>query len=51
MALQFAAQTLDWRVPYQLLLATPYLVTLVVLVASARGSVPPAALGSLHDDT
>lgn len=51
MALQFTAQALDWRVPYQLLLATPYLVTLVVLVLSARGSMPPAALGSSRDDT
>ncbi len=50
MALQFTAQALDWRLPYQLFLATPYLVTLAVLVVSARGSVPPAALGSSRDD-
>lgn len=49
-ALQFSAQALDWRLPYQLFLATPYLVTLAVLVVSARGSVPPAALGSSRDD-
>ncbi len=51
MALQFTAQALDWRLPYQLFLATPYLVTLAVLVVSARGGLPPAALGSLPDDT
>jgi ABC-type uncharacterized transport system permease subunit len=50
MALQFTAQALDWRLPYQLFLAAPYLVTLAVLVVSARGSVPPAALGSSRDD-
>lgn len=51
MALQFTAQALDWRLPYQLFLAAPYLVTLAVLVVSARGSVPPAALGSSRDDS
>jgi len=50
MALQFTAQALDRRLPYQVFLATPYLVTLAVLVISARGSVPPAALGSSRDD-
>jgi simple sugar transport system permease protein len=50
MALQFTAQALDWRLPYQLFLATPYLVTLAVLVVTARGSTPPAALGSSRND-
>ncbi len=35
-ALQFTAQTLNWQLPYQLFLATPYLVTLAVLAASVR---------------
>jgi general nucleoside transport system permease protein len=48
-ALQFAAQTLGWTLPYQLFLATPYLVTMVVLVVSARGGVPPAALGRRNE--
>jgi simple sugar transport system permease protein len=50
MALQFTAQALDWRLPYQLFLAAPYLVTLAVLVVTARGSTPPAALGSSRND-
>jgi general nucleoside transport system permease protein len=45
-ALQFAAQALGWLLPYQLFLAAPYVVTLVVLVGSARGGAPPAALGT-----
>ncbi len=48
-ALQFAAQTLGWTLPYQLFLAAPYLVTMAVLVASARGGVPPAALGQRNE--
>jgi simple sugar transport system permease protein len=44
-ALQFAAQTFGWALPYQLFLAAPYLVTLAVLAASARGGAPPASLG------
>jgi simple sugar transport system permease protein len=47
-ALQFAAQTLGWTLPYQLFLAAPYLVTMAVLIASARGGVPPASLGRRH---
>lgn len=44
-ALQFSAQALDWRLPYQLFLALPYVVTLAVLAGSARGVTPPAAMG------
>jgi len=44
-ALQFAAQAVGWSLPYQALLAAPYIVALAVLVASARGGLPPAALG------
>lgn len=44
-ALQFSAQTFDWNLPYQLFLAAPYVLTLAVLVGSARSVAPPAALG------
>lgn len=50
MALQFTAQALGWRLPYQLFLAAPYLVTLAVLAVSARRTVQPAALGVSRDD-
>ena len=44
-ALQFLFQSLDWAVPYQLFLALPYLLTLVLL-ASLRGrAAAPASLG------
>jgi simple sugar transport system permease protein len=45
-ALQFAAQALGWRLPYQLFLAAPYVITLAVLAMSMRDSKPPAALGA-----
>lgn len=44
-ALQFAAQTLGWPLPYQLFLAIPYIAALLVLGISVRGQRPPAALG------
>jgi general nucleoside transport system permease protein len=47
-ALQFSAQTLDWQLPYQLFLAAPYVVTLAVLVGSAKGVAPPAAMGQRY---
>lgn len=47
-ALQFTAQTFGWNLPYQLFLAAPYVLTLVVLVGSARAVVPPAALGQRY---
>lgn len=44
-ALQFLFQSLGWPVPYQLFLALPYLLTLVLL-ASLRGrAAAPASLG------
>lgn len=44
-ALQFLFQSLDWAVPYQIFLALPYLLTLVLL-ASLRGrATAPASLG------
>ena len=52
-ALQFLFQATGWRVPYQLPLAIPYLLTLAALAARApfrgragiEGAQPPAALG------
>lgn len=45
-ALQFLFQSLGWSVPYQLFLALPYLLTLLLL-ASLRGrAVAPASLGA-----
>jgi simple sugar transport system permease protein len=49
-ALQFAAQSLGWALPYQLFLAAPYIATLIVLAASARSGRPPAALGRRQAD-
>lgn len=47
-ALQTLAQTMGWAMPYQLPLAFPYVLTLVLL-ASARGrAAAPAALGQLQ---
>lgn len=44
-ALQFTAQAFGWRLPYQLFLAAPYIVTLAILAISVRRQAPPAALG------
>jgi ABC-type uncharacterized transport system permease subunit len=44
-ALQFWIQALGLRVPYQLVLALPYLVTLAALAGVAGRVTPPAALG------
>lgn len=44
-AVQYAAQTLGWTLPYQLFLAAPYVVTLVVLATMVRETRPPTALG------
>lgn len=43
--LQFRFQAQGSTVPFQLLLALPYLVALVVLVVAGRGSAAPEALG------
>lgn len=43
-ALQLRLQSMDAPVPHQLLLALPYLLTLVVLVGVSRGAGVPAAL-------
>ena len=44
-ALQFAFQSLGSRVPYQLFLALPYVLTLLALAGVAGRNAPPAALG------
>jgi simple sugar transport system permease protein len=45
-ALQFLFQAMGWDLPYQLFLATPYVLTLAVLALGAGRSAAPAALGS-----
>lgn len=44
-ALQFLAQSLGWDVPYNLLLAFPYLLTLVAMAVFGGARAAPAALG------
>jgi simple sugar transport system permease protein len=44
-ALQYLFQSMGWTVPYQLVLALPYVLTLVVLAGAAGRATPPAALG------
>lgn len=44
-ALQYLFQAMGWRLPYQLFLALPYLLTLVVLAVASRRAEAPAALG------
>jgi simple sugar transport system permease protein len=44
-ALQYLFQAMGWALPYQLFLALPYLLTLVVLASVARRGAAPAHLG------
>lgn len=44
-ALQTLAQTMGWAMPYQLPLAFPYVLTLVLLAATRGRTAAPAALG------
>lgn len=44
-SLQFRFQALGWNVPYQLMIALPYLIALIVLAIVGKGSSAPAALG------
>jgi simple sugar transport system permease protein len=44
-ALQFLAQAMGWQVPYNLVLASPYILTLVALAFLRGARTAPAALG------
>jgi ABC-type uncharacterized transport system permease subunit len=44
-ALQFLFQAMGWAIPYQLFLALPYVLTLLLLASASRRSAAPAALG------
>ena len=48
-AIQFAFQAMGWRVPYQLFLVLPYLLTLVVLTGAVGRARAPASLGKPLD--
>jgi len=47
-ALQLTLQGIGWRIPYQLFLMMPYVLTIVALVAVARRAKVPAALLSSY---
>ncbi|MGV3618199.1 MAG: ABC transporter permease [Fimbriimonas sp.] len=47
-SLQFRFQTLGWNVPFQLMIALPYIVALLVLVVVGKGTVAPKALGQSY---
>lgn len=44
-SLQFRFQAYGWHVPFQLMIAMPYLVALLVLVFVGKGTVAPTSLG------
>ena len=50
MALQFLLQAMGWSISYQLVLATPYVVTLLALAGFAGRVTAPAALGRPHPE-
>ncbi|MEZ0324309.1 MAG: ABC transporter permease [Fimbriimonas sp.] len=47
-SLQYRFQSLGWNVPFQLLLALPYIVALLVLVLVGKGTLAPAALAQAY---
>jgi ABC-type uncharacterized transport system permease subunit len=47
--LQYVFQSLGWPVPYQLFLALPYVLTLIVLAGTQRRAAAPASLGAPLD--
>lgn len=49
-ALQFLFQSMGWRVPYQIFLALPYVLTLAALAGAAGRGGAPAALGRAQAD-
>jgi simple sugar transport system permease protein len=50
MALQYLLQAMGWSIPYQLVLATPYALTLLALAGLAGRAASPAALGRTATD-
>jgi ABC-type uncharacterized transport system permease subunit len=44
-ALQFLAQAVGWQIPYNLVLASPYVLTLVAMAAFRGSRAAPAHLG------
>ena len=48
--LQYLFQSLGWPVPYQLFLALPYVLTLLVLAVTRRNAAAPASLGMALED-
>ena len=49
-ALQFAFQAMGWQLPYQLFLASPYLLTLLALAVARSRFAAPAALGKVVEE-